>query len=115
MNSGHVYGAVHEDEGRLAMETTFQKHRKYPRHKTPKGTWVGWNSAGHRGVARAEVAGMGGLFLHTPNPLPLGTVIELLLDLKTGEVRARAIVRDSAPGQGMGCNSCKCSLPTGPG
>lgn len=84
------------------METTSQEHRKYTRHKTPKGTWVGWQSAGHRGVARAEVVGMGGLFLHTPNPLPLGTVIELLLDLKTGEVRARAIVRDSAPEQGMG-------------
>ncbi len=45
---------------------------------------------------------MGGLFLHTPSPLPLGTVIELLFDLKSGEVRARATVRDSAPGKGMG-------------
>ena len=45
---------------------------------------------------------MGGLFLHTPSPLPSGTGIELLFDLKTGEVRARAIVRDSRPGKGMG-------------
>lgn len=45
---------------------------------------------------------MGGLFLHTRDPLPLGAVLELLFDLKNGEVRARAIVRDSIPGKGMG-------------
>jgi PilZ domain-containing protein len=84
------------------VETTFQKQRKYPRHKAPKGMSVGWKSAGQRGVARAEVVGLGGLFLATPNPLPLGTVFELLFDLKTGEVRARAVVRDSVPGKGMG-------------
>jgi len=63
---------------------------------------VGWKSAGHSDVSRAEVIGLGGLFLHTPCPLPLGTGIELLFDLKTGEVRARAIVRDCRPGKGMG-------------
>jgi tetratricopeptide (TPR) repeat protein len=45
---------------------------------------------------------MGGLFLHMPNPLPLGTIIEILFDLKAGEVRARAAVRYSSPGKGMG-------------
>jgi len=45
---------------------------------------------------------MGGLFLHTPDPLPLGTVLELVFDVKPDEVRARAIVRDSVPGKGMG-------------
>ena len=45
---------------------------------------------------------MGGLFLHTPTPLPPGSFIELLFDLKSGEIRARATVRHSAPGRGMG-------------
>ena len=45
---------------------------------------------------------MGGLFLHTPNPPPLGTVIELLFDLVSGEIRAKGSVRDSIPGKGMG-------------
>lgn len=45
---------------------------------------------------------MGGLFLQTPNPLPAGTMMQLLFDLKAGEVRARAVVRSSAPGKGMG-------------
>lgn len=45
---------------------------------------------------------MGGLFLHTPTPLSPGSFIELLFDLKSGEIRARATVRHSAPGRGMG-------------
>ena len=85
------------------METTFQKQRKYPRHKAPKGMCVGWRSHGRSILSRAEVVGLGGLFMHTQNPLPPGTVIELVFDLKTGvEVRARASVRDSVPGKGMG-------------
>jgi tetratricopeptide (TPR) repeat protein len=64
--------------------------------------YVGWKAAGRRLVSRAETVGMGGLFLHTPDPLPTGTLLELLFDLKTGEIRARAIVRNSSPGKGMG-------------
>lgn len=63
---------------------------------------VGWKSGGRRTVSRADVVGMGGLFLHTPDPVELGTMIELVLDLQTGEFRARAVVRDSTPGKGMG-------------
>ena len=64
--------------------------------------FVGWEAAGHRAVSRAETVGLGGFFLHTPNPLPLGTMIQLLFDLKAGEVRARAAVRYSSAGKGMG-------------
>jgi hypothetical protein len=85
-----------------AMEATVQKRRQYPRHKAPKGMRVGWRASARRGVSQAEVVGLGGIFLQTPNPLPAGTMMELLFDLKTGEVRARAIVRTSTPGKGMG-------------
>jgi hypothetical protein len=84
------------------METTVQKRRKYPRHRPPKGIRVAWKSGGRPAVSRADVVGMGGLFLHTSNPLALGSVIELLFELKTGDIRARASVRDSVPGRGMG-------------
>jgi len=63
---------------------------------------VGWEAAGHRTVSRAENVGMGGLFLDTLNPPAKGSYIRLVFDLKTGEVRARAIVRYSSPGKGMG-------------
>lgn len=84
------------------MQTTFEKQRKYSRHRAPKGLFVGWRSAGQRDVSRAEVVGMGGLFLHVAAPPNVGTMIQLVLDLQTGEFRARAVVRDSAPGKGMG-------------
>lgn len=64
--------------------------------------FVGWKAGGRSVVSRAEVVGMGGLFLHTATPLELGANIEVVLDLKGGEVRARAIVRDSSAGKGMG-------------
>lgn len=85
-----------------AIEANDQKRRKYPRHKAPKGMFVVWKTAGQRTVSRAETVGVGGLFLHTPTPLPVGAFIELLFDLKNGEIRARATVRHSAPGRGMG-------------
>jgi curved DNA-binding protein CbpA len=47
--------------------------------------------------------GLGGLFLKIPNPLALGSTVELLFDVANGnEVRARAIVRNVKPGKGMG-------------
>jgi curved DNA-binding protein CbpA len=64
--------------------------------------FVGWEAAGCRTVSHAETVGMGGLFLHTPSPPAEGSFIRLVFDLKTGEVRARAIVRYCSPGKGMG-------------
>jgi len=46
--------------------------------------------------------GLGGLFLHTANPPSEGSSIELIFDLPTGQVRARAIVRSLQPNKGMG-------------
>jgi hypothetical protein len=46
--------------------------------------------------------GLGGVFLTTPDPLPVGGTLTLLFQVPGGEVRARAIVRSSAVGEGMG-------------
>jgi tetratricopeptide (TPR) repeat protein len=76
--------------------------RKYPRIRAPKGMWVGWKSAGQTSTSRAETMGLGGLYLQAANPPRVGSTIELIFDLPTGQVRARAIVRRSTPGKGMG-------------
>ncbi len=76
--------------------------RKYPRIRAPKGTWVGWKSAAHMTTSLAETMGLGGLFLHTANPPSQGSNIELIFDLPTGQIRARAVVRSLMPGKGMG-------------
>jgi curved DNA-binding protein CbpA len=83
-------------------DTAQKPRRKHPRHNAPKGLFVGWKSASQRTVSRAGTIGMGGLYLYTPDPPSLGSIIELLFDLKAGEVRARAIVRHREPSQGMG-------------
>jgi curved DNA-binding protein CbpA len=64
--------------------------------------WVAWKSSAQTTTSRAEVMGLGGLFLQaakTPND---GSTIDLIFDLPTGQVRGRAIVRNSSPGKGMG-------------
>src|SRR5271154_3271012 len=76
--------------------------RKYQRHKAPKWLCVGWRGAGQGMVSDASSISMGGVFLHTPNPPSKGSVIDLLFDLHSGEVRARAVVRHHEPGKGMG-------------
>ena len=76
--------------------------RKYARIRAPKGMLVGWKAAGQTTATRAETMGLGGLYLHAANPPSKGSMIELIFDLPTGEVRARAIVRFSTPGKGMG-------------
>jgi tetratricopeptide (TPR) repeat protein len=76
--------------------------RRYPRVRAPKGMWVGWRSAGQTGTSCAENIGLGGLYLRAATPPSQGSMIELVFDLPSGEVRARALVRRSVPGKGMG-------------
>jgi hypothetical protein len=42
------------------------------------------------------------LFISTPEPPPSGDTIKLIFEVPEGEVRARALVRDSQRGKGMG-------------
>lgn len=79
-----------------------QKIRKYPRVSLPKGALVAWEHAGKRKVSSVSVLALGGLFISTPDPPPVGDVIKLVFEVPGGEVRARATVCDSQPGKGMG-------------
>jgi hypothetical protein len=79
-----------------------QKPRRYVRVPIPKGTPVAWEHMGIRKVSLVSVLAVGGVFISTPNPPPVGDLIRLVFDVPGGEVRARALVRDSQPGKGMG-------------
>jgi PilZ domain len=81
---------------------TPNEHRRYSRLSSPKGTILAWQTANKREVSRVVNLGMGGLYICTSEPPPPGTFIQLLLDVPTGEVRARAIVQRSKPKEGMG-------------
>ena len=45
---------------------------------------------------------LGGLFVLTRQPVPIRSMVKVLLDLPLGEVRARGLVRRIAPSGGMG-------------
>ncbi len=78
------------------------KVRRYARVGLPKGMLVAWRSGGERIVSRVSTLGLGGLFISTPEPAAVGEIIQLFFEVPDGEVRARAVVRDSQPGKGMG-------------
>ena len=63
---------------------------------------VAWQSGDARTVSRVRTLGLGGLFILSPKPPPVGEIVKLYFEVPGGEVRARAVVRDSQPGKGMG-------------
>lgn len=81
---------------------TKEKSRRYIRVALPKGMLVAWQHYGGRTVSRVRVLALGGLFISTPKPPPVGDVIQLIFEVPGGDVRARAMIRDSQPGKGMG-------------
>lgn len=70
--------------------------------KSPEGLGVAWQTATQESVSPVETLGLGGLFIRTQEPPATGTIIRLLIDIPGGGVRARTIVRDIKPGEGMG-------------
>ena len=67
----------------------------------PKGMLVAWQCIDGKGISRIVTLGLGGLFASTADPAPVGTLLKLLFDVPGGEVRARAIVKNIKPGEGM--------------
>lgn len=76
--------------------------RRYPRMKSPEDLSVAWQTAAQKLVSRVETLGLGGLFIRTQEPPATGTIIRMVIDIPGGGVRARTIVRDIKPGEGMG-------------
>jgi hypothetical protein len=80
--------------------------RNYPRISAPKELVVVWRSGDQRGASCLGTVGLGGLFLKTPKPLAAGSAVELVIQVSPGtpgtDVRARAVVYNVKPGEGMG-------------
>jgi hypothetical protein len=84
------------------QDKTGKSKRRYPRVATPKGVWVAWQGEDHKQtVSRVSDLNFGGLFIATPNPARLGTVLTVLLSVPEGEIRGRSTVRNATP-EGMG-------------
>src|SRR5258708_2624002 len=85
----------------MTQEGTGDK-RRYSRVEIPKGMWVAWEGSGQRLVSRVFDLSLGGVFIPTPEPPPVGTTVGLLFEISGRNIRARAIVRRSLSGVGMG-------------
>jgi hypothetical protein len=94
---GAGYGRV-----KLVIMEHPSKTRRYPRVGLRRGMYVAWQGVGERVVSRIATVGLGGLFVKVSNPPPVGDVIRLYFEIPGGEIRARAVIRNSVPGDGMG-------------
>jgi Tfp pilus assembly protein PilZ len=94
----------------MAKEHT-KADRRHQRIATPKGVWVAWQDGKQQNVSRVRDLNVGGLFIATPAPLALGSVVTLLLSVPEGEIRSRAVVRNLIAGEGMGVQFTEISEP----
>ena len=91
-------------------EKAYAQKRRFRRVSLPEGMSVAWHGGDLQLFSRVRTIGMGGLFISTPNPAPVGTKLLLAFQVPGGNVRPEAIVRDVAPGQGMGVEFTKLEL-----
>jgi hypothetical protein len=78
------------------------KPRRYARIGLHNGPLVAWQGVSVRTVSRIATLGLGGLFIAATRPAQLGEGIKMVVHVPGGVVRARAMVRNSYPGKGMG-------------
>jgi len=62
---------------------------------------IAWQYSAGRSVSRVSTLGLGGLFIATSDPPPVGALLKVVFDVPGGEVRARVIVKNIKPGHGM--------------
>jgi PilZ domain len=104
-----IAGAGHQNKASIILpvrltRVTQESHavkRRFARVALPKGMLVAWQHSGSRSVSRISTLGLGGLFITTPDPVPVGSVVKIVFDVPGGEVRARAIVKNIKAGKGM--------------
>jgi len=81
--------------------------RRYQRISLPKGMFVAWYGGGDHQTSRVRTLGMGGVFIDSFNPPPVGSKMHLVFEVPGGSVRADGIVRSVLPRKGMGVEFTK--------
>jgi PilZ domain len=76
--------------------------RKRPRVTLPRGMDVTWRGRGESVVSKVQTISSGGLSIVAPEPPIVGELVHVSFEVPAGEVSARAVVRHSRGGQGMG-------------
>ena len=76
--------------------------RSTSRIDTPEGVWVYWQCNGREETSRVGNLSLGGLFVETGKPGPVGSTVKLDFLVQEGQIRAEAVVRRAEPGRGLG-------------
>lgn len=85
-----------------ATEARAPKKRKHARINLPRGLKVAWTFGKQSELTIAGTVSIGGLFVLSDHPAPVGSSVRLLFDIPGGEVLATATVRNHVAGRGMG-------------
>lgn len=72
------------------------------RVETRGGVWVYWSCRERDETARVRDVSLGGLFVETPKPRPVGLPARIDFLVQEGQIRADAVVRHVEPGRGLG-------------
>jgi len=78
------------------------EQRQHPRVKPPKSVVVAWQAGILHDVSYVDSLGLGGLFVRTKLPVPLRSLVQILLDTPAGEIRGRGVVRNIQQNRGIG-------------
>lgn len=76
--------------------------RRSPRISLPQGMTISWEAPYRRDISRVSSMSLGGLFIDAEDPAPAGQTLRVQFDIPSGPVVAKAVVRRSVKGKGMG-------------
>jgi PilZ domain-containing protein len=85
-----------------ALAKLAYSRRMASRIETMGDVWVYWRCEGMDDVSRVCDLSVGGLFLSTPVPPPVGSRAKLDFLVQEGQIRAEGVVRYHVPGGGLG-------------
>ena len=90
----------------IRMATALAKisysRRMVSRVETGDDVWVYWSCCGMDDVSRVCDLSVGGLFLSTPTPRPVGEKAKLDFLVREGQIRVEAVVQHLIPNGGVG-------------
>lgn len=88
-------------EGYSVQQAT-PSRRLTSRVNAPVEVWVYWSCDGREDVSRVRNLSVGGLFLETSDPRPVGIKANLDFLVQEGHIRADVVVRHAAATGGLG-------------
>lgn len=86
------------------------ERRRSPRIGLKRGMTISWEGPYRHDISRVSSLSLGGLFIDADDPAPAGQILRVQFDIPAGPVLAKAVVRRSIKGKGMGVEFTE--LPT---